>query len=101
MKKLFLILAAAVFMVACTPKSQPVTTEAEEMVVVDDAIPTEEIIMEESAPATKPAVKQTGTKAEEKTKAEEPKVEEPKAEEPKAEEPKTEEPTTPTKKGRR
>jgi len=99
MKKLFLILAAAAFMVACTPKSQPAVTEAEEMVVVDEAIATpEEIVMEESAPVTKPAVKQTTTHKTEEPKAEEPKkVEEPKAEEPKAEEPK-DEPKVPTKK---
>jgi len=45
MKKLFLILAAAAFMVACTPKAQPVVeAEAEEVVVVDEEA---EPVMEE------------------------------------------------------
>jgi len=47
MKKLFLILAAAAFMVACTPKSQPAVTEAEEVVIVDEAIDEIEIEIEE------------------------------------------------------
>ncbi|MCL2289721.1 MAG: hypothetical protein FWC34_03320 [Bacteroidetes bacterium] len=91
MKKLFLILAAATFMVACTPKSQPAATEAEEMVVVDEAIaePEELATIETTKPAaTKPTAPKTET----------PKAEEPKAEEPKAEEPKAEEPKAPTKK---
>jgi len=47
MKKLFLILAAAAFMVACTPKSQPAVTEAEEVVIVDETIDEIEIEIEE------------------------------------------------------
>jgi outer membrane biosynthesis protein TonB len=89
MKKLFLILAAAAFMVACAPKSQPVesVTDVEEIEVVDDAIVEPET---PAQPATqKPATpKPTTPKEEPKEEPKEQPKEEPK-EQPKADEPKT------------
>jgi len=91
MKKLFLILAAATFMIACTPKSAPVVEEPidEQIEVVDDAV------VDDATPTTpaKPAKPTTTTPKAEEPQKEEPKVETPK-EEPKEtpkEEPKTNE----------
>jgi len=97
MKKLFLILAAAVFMIACTPKNQPVVVDTpveEDIVAVDET--TDEVVADQpDTPASdKPVVKPKTPKAEE------PKKEEPKAEEPKKEEPKAEEPQKPVNKGK-
>ena len=92
MKKLFLILAAAAFMVACTPKSQPVVeepTDVDEVVMVEES---EADVVETPAPApapTKPAVtKPAAPKAEPKAEPKEEPKPEPK-EEPKPDEPKT------------
>lgn len=95
MKKLFLILAVAAFMVACTPKTQPVVEPQEEDVVavVDEV---EEVVADQPATTTKPATtKPVATKPTTTTPAtttpavEETKVAEPVKEEPKPDEPKT------------
>jgi outer membrane biosynthesis protein TonB len=81
MKKLFLILAAVAFMVACTPKSQPVEAPQaeEEVVVVDDSVVDQPTTTTTSKPATKPATPKTDAPVVE-TPKEEPKVEAPKEE---------------------
>jgi outer membrane biosynthesis protein TonB len=91
MKKLFLIIAAAAFMVACAPKAQPVVdTPEEDIVVVDDA--TDEVVPDQPATPAKPKPT-TPTAPKEEPKVEEPVKEEPAPvkEEPKAGEPKTNE----------
>jgi len=99
MKKLILILAAAAFMVACTPKPQPVVeepTDVDEIVMVDET--EADVVADTPAPApTKPATKPAAPKVD--PPKEEPVVEQPK-EQPK-EEPKPDEPKTNTVKGRR
>jgi len=97
MKKLFLFLAVAAFMIACKQTPPPaVETPATDEIVAVDETPADVVAEQPAAPA-KPAAKPAAPKVE--TPKEEPKVEAPK-EEPKKEEPKDEPKTNEVKKRR-